>query len=87
MRSVFAILVLIFLCLAAAGWYYAWYTVRRAPAAPGQDKIEIEINKDKARADIRHGEDKAREAFDKTTRKLENIRATGATNKEPSTGR
>jgi cell division protein YceG involved in septum cleavage len=67
MRNLLAIVVVLVVIAAVAGWYFGWYSVERTTPTDGHEKIEIDVNKDKAKADIRRGEGEVKENWNKAT--------------------
>jgi len=70
MRNLLAIIVVLVIVAAVAGWYFGWYSVQQTTPNAGHEKIEIEVNKEKAKEDVRHGESEVKNTWDKATGRL-----------------
>lgn len=81
MRNLLTVVALLLVVAAVAGWYFGWYSVERTPT-DGHEKIEIDVNKEKAKTDIRRGEDEVKDTWDKATGRMKS-----AVTSKASTGR
>ncbi len=55
MRNLLALMALICLTVAIAGWYLNWYHITTAPADNGHSKLNIDFNTSKIAADTQKG--------------------------------
>ncbi len=82
MRNFLALLAFALLTLAAVGWYRGWYEVRREPAKPGHQNVEIDIDTNKIGDDLHKGGQKVQDLIEKARKERERRAAEDAAKAE-----
>jgi hypothetical protein len=65
MRSLFTFLGAALVTFLALGWYFNWYTISRPTTADGRTRIEIDVNGNKIKSDLKAGEQRVGEFLNK----------------------
>jgi hypothetical protein len=66
MKNLLALVGLAVVLVAGLGWYLGWYQIGTEPSASGHRKINVDVNTNKIKQDIKKGEEKVGEYVSKS---------------------